>query len=215
MANDGMEPTVPEPTATTNQTEPPALWWSPWRGVLQRVETGKGYRCLRDWSRIFDLPSDAVRLAPEPPDSADLDAAADRAHNAYFEGELAESGIERELWRNVVRAVRLAPQHPRGSDNLEIIDGWLVERTNEHMCAGGTPESSYMHEESCGLEPIVNLAELPGFRDMAPQGEPRPLRAGDFVQVHIGSDVGVGQVKTLGPARIGRLVVVLPEETTP
>lgn len=65
MANDGLEPTVPEPTDTPNQTKPPTLWWSPWRGVLQRVETGKGYRCLRDWSRIFDLPSDAVLLAPQ------------------------------------------------------------------------------------------------------------------------------------------------------
>lgn len=38
-----------------------------------------------------------------------LDQAADRAHAAMFEGELAAEGIERELWRNVVRAVLRTP----------------------------------------------------------------------------------------------------------
>lgn len=73
-------------------------------------------------------------------------------------------------------AVLLAPQVPLGADNLEIVNGWLVERTDEHTCGGGGPEASGMHEESCGLEPLVNLAELPGYRAPGGQdtGETRP-----------------------------------------
>lgn len=38
-----------------------------------------------------------------------LDRAAEAGHDALFDGALAESGIERELWRNVVRAVAATP----------------------------------------------------------------------------------------------------------
>jgi len=39
-----------------------------------------------------------------------VDAAAERGHNAMFEGELAADGIERDLWRQVVLAVLADPR---------------------------------------------------------------------------------------------------------
>jgi hypothetical protein len=46
--------------------------------------------------------------AQRPEERARLDRAALAAHNAYFEPEGQLAGIELELWRNVVRAVRKA-----------------------------------------------------------------------------------------------------------
>lgn len=43
-----------------------------------------------------------------PEEQARLDRAAEAAHAAYFDGDLQAEGIERELWRDVVRAVRAA-----------------------------------------------------------------------------------------------------------
>lgn len=55
-----------------------------------------------------------------------LDAAAERGHDAMFEGTLAESGIERDLWHQVVLAVladpRLLPHWARAARN--DADNW-------------------------------------------------------------------------------------------
>ena len=42
-------------------------------------------------------------------------------------------------------------------DKVTVVNGWLVVDTGEHTCAGGTPEASYMHEASCGWEPIATM----------------------------------------------------------
>lgn len=42
----------------------------------------------------------------------------------------------------------------------EICAGYLCERVEDCTCAGGTPESSYLHEPQCGLEPIMPLGQL-------------------------------------------------------
>jgi hypothetical protein len=45
-------------------------------------------------------------------------------------------------------------------DRVKIINGWLAYDTQEHNCAGGTPESSYMHEAHCGYEPIMKMDDI-------------------------------------------------------
>jgi hypothetical protein len=45
-------------------------------------------------------------------------------------------------------------------DRLKIINGWLAYDTQEHNCAGGTPESSYMHEAHCGYELVMGMNDV-------------------------------------------------------
>lgn len=41
----------------------------------------------------------------------------------------------------------------------QIVNGWICEVHNECSCAGGTIESSYMHEHFCGLEPLGEISK--------------------------------------------------------
>lgn len=41
-------------------------------------------------------------------------------------------------------------------DTVTISHGWLVQNVDACTCAGGTIESSYMHEPGCGTEPLTN-----------------------------------------------------------
>ncbi|MGW4525153.1 hypothetical protein [Amycolatopsis sp. NPDC004378] len=56
---------------------------------------------LADWTQPDENGAGSFEL---------LDAAAERGHNAMFEGELAADGIERDLWHKVVLAVLADPQ---------------------------------------------------------------------------------------------------------
>lgn len=50
-------------------------------------------------------------------------------------------------------------------------DGWLVEESTGCTCAGGTIDSNYAHEPSCGYSPIIDLTETlakSGFVPLAP-----------------------------------------------
>lgn len=44
--------------------------------------------------------------------------------------------------------------------DVTVVNHWLVEYTGEHNCAGGTVESSGLHEPECGYVPLVNLAGM-------------------------------------------------------
>lgn len=41
--------------------------------------------------------------------------------------------------------------------DLTIMFDWIVEFVDEHTCAGGTPESSGIHEQTCGFIPIQQV----------------------------------------------------------
>lgn len=46
------------------------------------------------------------------------------------------------------------------SGELHIINGWLVQDTGEHTCAGGGPEAGGAHERGCGLEPLATVEDV-------------------------------------------------------
>lgn len=76
-----------------------------------------------------------------------------------------EDGSIRELYRRDATAALRATfsADPRLIDPMRIEGTWLVVESGKHNCAGGTVEAGYAHERGCGLEPVVNLAELPGW----------------------------------------------------
>ena len=46
--------------------------------------------------------------------------------------------------------------------DLSIMNGWLVESVGKHTCGAGM--DGYGHEPGCGYVPVLNLAELDGYR---------------------------------------------------
>jgi hypothetical protein len=70
-------------------------------------------------------------------------------------------------------------QRPPLHERLRIDSGWLVEDVGEHTCAGGTPESGYAHEPSCGLEPLMRLDELDAIMRARSRFAVRILPTGD------------------------------------
>ena len=46
------------------------------------------------------------------------------------------------------------------AQKLAIMYGWLVENVGEHTCGGYGPESNYLHEPTCGFEPIMTVEDL-------------------------------------------------------
>jgi len=51
------------------------------------------------------------------------------------------------------------------STEYRVVNGYLVEATGEHNCAGGTPEAGYAHEQWCGYEPLGTVEDL--LKDVA------------------------------------------------
>ena len=49
--------------------------------------------------------------------------------------------------------------------NPAIENGWLVERLDEHTCAGSSTEWPYAHEPGCGSSPVLNLSGLDGWQE--------------------------------------------------
>ena len=51
-----------------------------------------------------------------------------------------------------------------GSDpritEFAVFGEWLAERVDGCTCAGGTPESSYLHEPNCGWGPLAKLSDI-------------------------------------------------------
>lgn len=92
----------------------------------------------------------------------------------YGGGEVASQwrhlgeGIQ-EMFRLKARAALVAAQSAASQDSalnpddMSIMNGYLVLSVNEHTCGTG-PDGHYgAHEPGCGYEPLVNLAEIPGY----------------------------------------------------
>lgn len=70
---------------------------------------------------------------------------------------------QHEEHRKAVAAAADQPTTEPSEAGLRIEHGWLVEETTGCTCAGGTEESSYLHEPGCGLTPLQRLDNLPGW----------------------------------------------------
>jgi hypothetical protein len=44
--------------------------------------------------------------------------------------------------------------------DFALFGEWLAGKVNGCTCAGGTPESSYLHESRCGWEPLITLSQI-------------------------------------------------------
>jgi hypothetical protein len=44
--------------------------------------------------------------------------------------------------------------------DFALFGEWLAGKVNGCTCAGGTPESSYLHEPHCGWEPLITLSQV-------------------------------------------------------
>ena len=73
-------------------------------------------------------------------------------HIAPTAGLLGQAAIN-ELLAEVERMRTVPP-------NLRIEGTWLVEDVGRHTCGGW---DSIGHERDCGLVPLVDLADLPGW----------------------------------------------------
>ena len=61
---------------------------------------------------------------------------------------------------------------PSPADPQYVVEaGWLALDVGRHTCAGGTPESGYAHEPSCGLEPLERVEVLAPL--LVPEAEER------------------------------------------
>lgn len=47
-------------------------------------------------------------------------------------------------------------------ERFAVVDGWLVELSNEHTCNGGDAQSSGHHEPNCGMYPVAKIEDLIG-----------------------------------------------------
>lgn len=45
------------------------------------------------------------------------------------------------------------------------LDAWLVYDVGYHTCGGYGPESNYMHEPGCGLEPVIQMKDIQGLQE--------------------------------------------------
>jgi len=66
---------------------------------------------------------------------------------------------------------------PSPADPQYVVEaGWLALDVGRHTCAGGTPESGYAHEPSCGLEPLERVEVLAPL--LVPEAEERGRQRG-------------------------------------
>lgn len=47
----------------------------------------------------------------------------------------------------------------------EGLDAWIVYELGYHTCGGYGPESGYMHELGCGLEPLIQMKNIKGIEE--------------------------------------------------
>ena len=47
----------------------------------------------------------------------------------------------------------------------EGLDAWIVYDLGYHTCGGYGPESGYMHEPGCGLEPLIQMKNIQGIQE--------------------------------------------------
>jgi hypothetical protein len=52
--------------------------------------------------------------------------------------------------------------------DFALFGEWLAGKVNGCTCAGGTPESSYIHEPHCGWEPLITLSRI---QELEPENE--------------------------------------------
>ena len=45
------------------------------------------------------------------------------------------------------------------------LEAWIVYDVGYHTCGGYGPESGYMHEPGCGLEPVVQMKDIQGLQE--------------------------------------------------
>lgn len=45
------------------------------------------------------------------------------------------------------------------------LDAWIVYDIGYHTCGGYGPESGYVHEPGCGLEPVVQMKNIQGLQE--------------------------------------------------
>ena len=45
-------------------------------------------------------------------------------------------------------------------NQFAVFGEWFAGRVDGCTCAGGTPESSYLHEPNCGWEPLAKVADV-------------------------------------------------------
>lgn len=88
-----------------------------------------------------------------------MSAIQDAIHAAICEDSIAECN---EQGGACVRAAGVIRAFGLPTD-LVIYNGWLAALSRGCSCAGGTIESSYHHENGCGLDPIIELSKLPGW----------------------------------------------------
>jgi hypothetical protein len=74
----------------------------------------------------MSLTEHEARMAAQ---AALIDQAAERAHEAMHDCQLAEGGIERDLWRQVVRAVLETPGLMITAEDIERMVKDAMERT--------------------------------------------------------------------------------------
>jgi hypothetical protein len=91
-------------------------------------------------------------------DEATLDAAAERGHNAMFYGELAASGVERELWRSVVRGV-LDGKPSLQQQLIELTDKWDMEA--QEACPWSANGPQIYEECAHELRKILGALTIP------------------------------------------------------
>ena len=45
------------------------------------------------------------------------------------------------------------------------LDAWIVYDVGYHTCGGYGPESGYVHEPGCGLEPLIQMKHIKGIEE--------------------------------------------------
>lgn len=91
-----------------------------------------------------------------PPDVLDQLIRDNDIRTSYDNRRYSVDGIAREELEAIVERWKAERSTPR----YAIEAGWLVQVTDKHNCAGGTPEASGIHEPDCGIHPIMTIEAL-------------------------------------------------------
>jgi hypothetical protein len=89
----------------------------------------------------------------------------------WYTAKDGDSAFRARLKREAREAMRVVEQNYLAIETTEFLDtlsvegDWIVEVHGQHNCAGGTVESSGIHEPKCGMEPIKNVRSALMNRD--------------------------------------------------
>lgn len=104
-------------------------------------------------SHLINQPQRYARIHIQPRPGVDSWPVVERVHGGWQSGE-------HHYPDDMVLDVKPLPIMP-AAEKLVLEAGWVCVDTGRHTCGGGGPETNGMHEPGCGLEPLINLKELP------------------------------------------------------